>query len=291
MEKNLAIRVSAVTVILNLLLSVFKAAAGILSHSGAMVSDAIHSASDVCSTFIVMIGITLSRKQSDSRHQYGHERMECVAAILLAVILAVTGFGVGIQGMERMTGRAGSIQVPGSFALAAAVISIGVKEWMYWYTRAAAKKIHSGALLADAWHHRSDAFSSVGALMGILGARLGHPILDPVASIIICLFIVKAAYDVFQDAVGKMIDQSCPEDMVEKMRYLIRSQKGVEGIDDIKTRLFGSKIYVDVEISADGKKSLTEAHEIAENVHNEIEMNFPEVKHCMVHVNPEEKEG
>lgn len=291
MEKNLAIRVSAVTVILNLLLSVFKAAAGILSHSGAMVSDAIHSASDVCSTFIVMIGITLSRKQSDSRHQYGHERMECVAAILLAVILAVTGFGVGIQGMERITGKAGSIQVPGSFALAAAVISIGVKEWMYWYTRAAAKKIHSGALLADAWHHRSDAFSSVGALMGILGARLGHPILDPVASIIICLFIVKAAYDVFQDAVGKMIDQSCPEDMVEKMRYLIRSQKGVEGIDDIKTRLFGSKIYVDVEISADGKKSLTEAHEIAENVHNEIEMNFPEVKHCMVHVNPEEKEG
>lgn len=291
MEKNLAIRVSAVTVILNLLLSVFKAAAGILSHSGAMVSDAVHSASDVCSTLIVMIGITLSRKQSDSRHQYGHERMECVAAVLLAVILAVTGFGVGIQGMERITGRAGSIQAPGSFALVAAVISIGVKEWMYWYTRAAAKKIHSGALLADAWHHRSDAFSSVGALMGILGARLGHPILDPVASIIICLFIVKAAYDVFQDAVGKMIDQSCPEDMVEKMRYLIRSQKGVEGIDDIKTRLFGSKIYVDVEISADGKKSLTEAHEIAENVHNEIEMNFPEVKHCMVHVNPEEKEG
>lgn len=291
MEKNLAIRVSAVTVILNLLLSVFKAAAGILSHSGAMVSDAVHSASDVCSTLIVMIGITLSRKQSDSRHQYGHERMECVAAILLAVILAVTGFGVGIQGMERITGKAGSIQAPGSFALAAAVISIGVKEWMYWYTRAAAKKIHSGALLADAWHHRSDAFSSVGALMGILGARLGHPILDPVASIIICLFIVKAAYDVFQDAVGKMIDQSCPEDMVEKMRYLIRSQKGVEGIDDIKTRLFGSKIYVDVEISADGKKSLTEAHEIAENVHNVIEMNFPEVKHCMVHVNPEEKEA
>lgn len=289
MEKNLAIRVSAVTVILNLLLSVFKAAAGILSHSGAMVSDAVHSASDVCSTLIVMIGITLSRKQSDNRHQYGHERMECVAAVLLAVILAVTGFGVGIQGMERITGRAGSIQAPGSFALVAAVISIGVKEWMYWYTRAAAKKIHSGALLADAWHHRSDAFSSVGALMGILGARLGHPILDPVASIIICLFIVKAAYDVFQDAVGKMIDQSCPEDMVEKMRYLIRSQKGVEGIDDIKTRLFGSKIYVDVEISADGKKSLTEAHEIAENVHNEIEMNFPEVKHCMVHVNPEEK--
>lgn len=289
MEKNLTIRVSAVTVILNLLLSVFKAAAGILSHSGAMVSDAVHSASDVCSTLIVMIGITLSRKQSDNRHQYGHERMECVAAVLLAVILAVTGFGVGIQGMERITGRAGSIQAPGSFALVAAVISIGVKEWMYWYTRAAAKKIHSGALLADAWHHRSDAFSSVGALMGILGARLGHPILDPVASIIICLFIVKAAYDVFQDAVGKMIDQSCPEDMVEKMRYLIRSQKGVEGIDDIKTRLFGSKIYVDVEISADGKKSLTEAHEIAENVHNEIEMNFPEVKHCMVHVNPEEK--
>lgn len=286
-EHNIAYRVSAVSIAVNLALSVFKLLAGILASSGAMVSDAVHSASDVFSTLIVIVGIALSRKKSDASHQYGHERMECMASLLLAAVLALTGGGIGISGIRKIAGgNYEALAVPGMLALLAAVTSIIVKEWMYWYTRAAAKKVNSGALMADAWHHRSDALSSVGALVGILGARIGYPVLDALASVVICLFIEKAAFDIFRDATDKMVDKSCPDEVVERMKAVVRKEKGVIDIDDIKTRLFGDKIYVDVEISADGSKSLEESHDIAEHVHEAIEREFPAVKHCMVHVNP-----
>lgn len=289
-EKKIAMRVSAVSIIINLILSLFKLLAGVFAKSGAMISDAVHSASDVFSTFIVMIGVNVSERKEDDEHQYGHERLECVASLILAIILSLTGLGIGYAGIEKVIGgNYDSLQVPGRLALTAAIISIITKEWMYWYTRAAAKKINSGALMADAWHHRSDALSSVGAFIGIFGARMGFPVLDPVASIVICLFIEKAAYDIFKDSIDKMIDKSCTDKVVEEMKTLILSQEGVEKIDDIKTRLFGSKVYVDVEIAMDGNKSLTEAHGIAEQVHEEIEKNFSSVKHCMVHVNPVKK--
>ena len=160
---------------------------------------------------------------------------------------------------------------------------------MYWFTRAGAKKINSGALMADAWHHRSDALSSVGAFIGIFGARLGFPILDPIASIVICLFIGKAAYDIFKDAIDKLVDKSCEPELVEEMREVILEQEGVLAIDDIRTRLFGAKTYVDIEIAADGNKTLIEAHNIAQKVHDVIEREFTMVKHCMVHVNPSEE--
>lgn len=287
MEKNIAMRVSMVSIAVNIILSLAKLIAGLLGHSGAMISDAVHSASDVFSTFIVIIGVHISNKKSDDEHQYGHERLECVASIVLAVILAGTGIGIGLQGIEKiMEGTSGKLQVPGVMALVAAIISIVVKEWMYWYTRAAAKSIHSGALMADAWHHRSDALSSIGAFIGILGARLGFPILDPAASVIICIFIGKAAYDIFKDSIDKMVDKSCDKETVERMREIIKKQEGVVRIDEIKTRLFGAKMYVDIEIAADGTKTLNETHQIAERVHDAIEAEFPMVKHCMVHVNP-----
>lgn len=289
-EKKVAMRVSAVSIGINLLLSLLKLIAGIVAASGAMISDAVHSASDVFSTFIVMIGVTISGKEPDKEHPYGHERLECVASIVLAMILAFTGFGVGMSGVNKITaGDYGNLKIPGQLALVAAVVSILVKEWMYWYTRAAAKKINSGALMADAWHHRSDALSSVGAFIGIFGARMGYPVMDPVAAIVICIFIEKAALDIFKDALDKMVDHSCPEETIEKIRSIILAQDGVEGIDDIKTRLFGAKAYVDVEIAVRGSKTLLEAHEIAEKVHDAIEEAFPEVKHCMVHENPLEK--
>ena len=286
-EHNLAYKVSAVSIVVNLALSVFKLLAGILASSSAMVSDAVHSASDVFSTLIVIIGIAISRKKSDAGHQYGHERMECMASLLLAAVLALTGGGIGIGGIRKIAGgNYETLAVPGMLALSAAVISIIVKEWMYWYTRAAAKKTNSGALMADAWHHRSDALSSVGALVGILGARLGYPVLDAAACVVICLFIEKAAFDICRDAMDKMVDKSCPDEVVEQMKAVVRREEGVIVIDDIKTRLFGDRIYVDVEFSADGTKSLEESHDIAEHVHEAIEREFPMVKHCMVHVNP-----
>lgn len=283
----IAMRVSAVSIAVNVALSLFKLLAGIFGHSEAMISDAVHSASDVFSTCIVMVGVNVSNKKSDREHPYGHERMECVASMILAVILAGTGIGIGIGGIEKIASSGmRTAPAPGVLALAAAIVSILVKEWMYWYARGAAKKLNSGALMADAWHHRSDALSSVGALIGIAGARMGFLALDPAASVVICVFIEKAALQVFRDAVDKMVDKSCDALTVERMYGIIARERGVKAVDDVRTRRFGSRAYVDVEIAAEADMPLRDAHQIAQNVHDAIEKNFREVKHCMVHVNP-----
>ncbi len=287
--EKIAMNVSYVSIAANVVLSVFKLLAGIVAHSGAMISDAVHSASDVFSTIVVIIGIRISSKQSDKEHPYGHERMECVAAIVLATILAVTGLGIGYSAVGKiLSGDYANLEVPGAMALIAAIISIAVKEAMYWYTRHSAKKIDSSALMADAWHHRSDALSSVGALAGIAGARLGYPICDAAASLCICFFIAKAAYDIFRDAVDKMVDKACDEATENELKNCALAQEGVLGVDLLRTRVFGNKIYVDIEIRADGDGSLREAHGVAERVHDSIEGNFARVKHIMVHVNPAE---
>ena len=278
-------RVSVISLAANLLLAVFKAIAGIVAHSGAMISDAVHTASDVFSTFIVMIGAKLSSKEADRDHPYGHERLECAAAIVLAAVLAITGLGIGVNGVKAVVGQL-ELEVPGSLALIAAALSIVVKEAMFWYTRFYAKKINSTALMADAWHHRSDALSSVGALVGIGGAILGVPVLDPIASILIALLILKAAYDIFKDALDKMVDHACDSQTEQQLRQCVLSHEGVLGIDMLHTRVFGSRLYVEVEILADGDQSLWQAHQIAEAVHDSVEEAFPLVKHVMVHVNP-----
>jgi cation diffusion facilitator family transporter len=287
-KANLAIanRVSVVSIIVNAALSAFKLAVGILARSAAMVSDAVHSLSDVLSTIIVIIGVNLAGRKSDKGHPYGHERFECVASIILALMLGLTGAGIGYSGVKSIVDGDYENKIPGVAALIAAIVSIAVKEWMFRYTRSAAKRINSGALMADAWHHRSDALSSVGAFFGIFGAILGYPSLDAAASIAICLFIAKAAYDIFMDAINKMVDKSCDEETLNALRKLVMAQNGVIAVDDIRTRIFGSKIYVDIEIAADKDLALTQAHKIAEGVHDAVEKNFPTVKHCMVHVNP-----
>ena len=286
-SERLAMQVSINSIIVNLILSVGKLAAGILANSAAMISDAVHSASDVFSTFIVMAGVKISNKASDAEHQYGHERLECVAAIILAIVLALTGIGIGYAGLEKILhASAEDLKIPGSLALIAAVISIIVKEGMFWYTKKAAAKINSSALMADAWHHRSDAFSSIGALVGIAGSRLGFPIMDSIASLVIFVFIVKAASDIFKDAIDKMVDHSCDEEMETQLRNCVMRNPNVHKIDVLRTRIFGNKIYVDVEIALDGSITLQDAHDVAEKVHNDIEKTFPKVKHIMVHVNP-----
>ena len=288
-SKKIIMRVSNISIVVNVLLSAIKFVVGVIANSGAMISDAIHSVSDVFSTIIVMIGANAAAKDPDQEHPYGHDRMECIAAIVLAIVLFITGIGVGITGVKKIFGgNYGDLAVPGALALVAAVISIVVKEGMFWYTRFYGKKVDSTALLADAWHHRSDALSSVGSFIGILGARLGFPICDPLASVVICLFIVKAAYNICKEALDKMVDKSCDDETERKMSDLIKSQEGVISLDLLMTRLFGSKLYVDVEIGADENTPLRDSHAIAENVHNAIEANFPKVKHCMVHVNPVE---
>ncbi len=286
-ENRIIHKLSLVSIVGNTVLSGFKLFAGVVGHSGAMISDAIHSLSDVFTTLIAWVGVKISKKASDSDHPYGHERLECIASLFLGAVLLITGLGIGKVGLENIgSGQYQTLAIPSAIALVAAIVSIVGKEAMYWYTRYYAKQIQSSAFLADAWHHRSDAFSSVGSLIGIAGAMMGFPVLDSVASVVICLFIVKVSYDILKDAVVKLLDTSCGADYEEKMKDFVAAQNGVEGVDLLHSRMFGNKIYVDLEIQVDGDKSLREAHDVAEQVHSDVEQQFPDVKHIMIHVNP-----
>lgn len=286
-EQKMIKQVSAVGIFGNVLLVIFKFFAGIIGNSAAMVSDAVHSASDVVATLVAFIGVIASKKEADSKHPYGHERIECVASLILGSILFMTGIGIGIASVKKIIlGQSDGIESPKEIALIAAIISIVTKEVMFRYTRAVAKKLNSDAFMADAWHHRSDAFSSIGSLIGIGAAMLGFKIMDPIAGLIICIFIFKIAFDVIMVAISKMLDTSCGKEYEDKMTNFISAQEGVIGVDLLRTRTFGNKIYVDAEISVDGNLRLREAHSIAERVHNEVENNFDNIKHIMIHVNP-----
>ena len=283
--KRVTRQVSTVGIVCNAALTVFKLVAGIVAHSSAIVADAVHSASDILGSLIVMIGAIFSHKAADASHPYGHEKLECIASILLGNILVLVGAAIGYAGVMKIV-RGETLAAPGVLALIAAVVSIGVKEGLYWYTIAAAKCIRSVSLKAEAWHHRSDALSSIGSFAGVLGARLGVPILDPIASIVICLFIFKVAYGIFHESIDRLVDRACDPDTVAAMRETMQRTPGVVRVDDIKTRLFGSRTYVDAEIAVDGALPLRDAHVIAEAVHHELERDYPDVKHCTVHVNP-----
>jgi len=286
-SKKIVKRLSVIGIFGNIVLSAFKLFAGIFGKSGAMVSDAVHSLSDVFATFIAYLGVRLSSKEADDKHPYGHDRFECIAAIVLGLILAGTGLGIGYSGLSKiLAGNYDELEIPTLLPLIAAVISIVVKEAMFRYTMHYAKKMNSAAFEADAWHHRSDALSSIGSFAGILAAKLGLPVMEPVASFVICLFILKVSFDILKDAFIRMMDTSCGIDYEKKMEAFIKQQEGVIKVDLLHTRLFGNKIYVDVEISVDGKLSLVEGHAIAERVHDKVESNFDNIKHIMVHVNP-----
>jgi len=287
-EKKIFDRLSRVGIFGNVLLAAFKLFAGILGKSGAMVSDAVHSLSDVFATVIAWIGVRLSRRKEDTEHPYGHERLECVASLALGLILAGTGIGIGWSGIRKLLWNRGSIEIPTMLPLIAAVISIAVKEGMYQYTMHYARMLDSAAFKADAWHHRSDAISSVGSFIGIGMAKLGVPVMDPVASLIICALILKVAFEISRDAVSKMLDTACDNQFEQSLRTFVGAQDGVERIDLLHTRQFGNKIYVDLEIAVESDISLIDAHRIAERVHSAVEREFPNVKHVMIHVNPKE---
>lgn len=286
-KEAIAYKVSNISIFLNILLSIGKFLAGIIGHSKAMISDAIHSLSDVISTIIVIIGIKISSKGSDESHPYGHEKFECIAAIILAFMLFITGLGIGGTALKIIITKSyTSSTMPTLLPLIFAIISIITKEAMYWYTRINAKKIDSTALMADAWHHRSDALSSIGSFIGIVGSRLGYKVCDAIASLVISVFIIKASIEIFIDAINKIVDKSCDEETVNKIRKTILSNNDVKNIDNLKTRVSGDKIFVDVEIAVEKDLSVEEAHDIAEDIHNRVETKYKNVKHCMVHVNP-----
>ena len=280
-----AVKVSTVSIILNIILSLLKLVAGIFGKSMAMLSDAVHSLSDVFGSIIVIIGVKISKKKEDNDHQYGHDRMECLASLALGAILFLTGALLIYEGIKKIVSGT-SISTPGQIALIAAIVSIVVKEGMYWYTKINANRINSDALKAEAWHHRSDALSSIGSLIGVAGAMLGLKILDPVMGCVIGVVIIKVSYDIAKESIDKMVDKACDDDTVGALKKEVEKVPGVKELDIIKTRMFGTKIYVEIEISVDGNMILKDAHDIAEQVHDNIEKNFENVKHCTVHVNP-----
>ena len=284
MNNKEGIKVAKVTLILNAFLAVIKFLAGLIGKSSAMISDAVHSFSDVFSTIVVIIGLQISSKKSDKDHPYGHERLESIAAIVLAFSLFVTGALIGIEGINNLKNQ--TIIIPKMFVIFIALLSIVVKEWMYQYTIKESKKINSDSLKADAWHHRSDALSSIGALIGVTGSILGIWYFDIAASIIIALIIIKVSLDIFLEGVNKLVDKSCDEETIKEIKSIINSIDGVKSIDLLKTRIFGNKIYIDLEIGADKNLSFLRAHDIAHEVHDKIESKIKHVKHCMVHVNP-----
>jgi len=285
-NEQMAMRAAIITIVTDIVLTAFRLFAGIVANSRPRMADAMHSFSDMYTTVIVMIGIKTANKKADKDHPYGHERFECVAAIILSVVLVFTGAGIGWVGLNQiLSNDVSEHPTPGMIALVVAVLTIIIKAAMYVYKRSVAKKIDSSALMADAWHHLSDSLSSIGSFIGILGARLGFPILDPIMAVVICLFIFKVAIDVFRDAISKMTDKACDEETENSMRELILTHESVVSIDLFHSRLFGDRIYVDIEISVDSY-TLREAHEVAHKVHDAIEANFPKVKHCTVHTNP-----
>ncbi len=277
-------RISKVTIVCNVILASIKLFAGIAGRSSAMMADAAHSFSDVISTVIVMIGLHMAKKPADDDHPYGHEKMEPVAAKILAFMLFVTALAIGYGGIRRIV--AGNYAAPGMIALYAAVLSIVVKEWMYRYTRRGSEKIDSTVLLADAWHHRSDAISSLGALIGIGGARLGYKILDPVVSLLICVLIIKISLDIYMQSVSQLVDYAGDKETVEKIKKEISMVEGVIHINKLKTRLHVNKLFVDVEVAVAGTLSVVEGHDIAEKIRNKVEGGGYRVKHCMVHIDP-----
>ena len=270
-EKRIANKLAIVGVSGNVALSAFKLFAGIFGNSAAMVSDAVHSLSDVFATAIAFLGVRISQRDADESHPYGHERFECLASMALGLILAATGAGIGFASIQSIaTGAYEHATAPGWLALSAAVARI----------------MNSDAFMADAWHHRSDALSSVGALAGIGGAMLGWGVCDPLASIVICLIIFKVAFEVLRDAVDKVTDTPCAPTFELEVRDCILAQDGVLRIDALRTRKFGNKVYVDAEIAVDGQLRLVDAHAIAERAHDAVEQSFPTVKHIMIHENP-----
>ncbi len=280
-----ATKVSIVTVIINTVLAIFKVIAGILGKSSAMIADGIHTFSDIATTVVVIIGLKISNKDADEKHPYGHEKFEPEISKIVSLLLAGTGVFLAYNAIQILL--SGNLDTPKPIALYAALTSIAVKEAMYWYTIITARKVKSIAMEADAWHHRSDAISSVGTLIGITGARMGFKFLDPVAGIVVSLILIKVGVEFYLKATDQLVDQSADDKVIEQIKEVATSIEGVKKIHDLKTRKFGNKIYVDIEIQVDKRITVEEGHHIADLVHDSIEETIEDVKHCMIHVEPD----
>ncbi|HHU62800.1 MAG TPA: cation transporter [Clostridiales bacterium] len=277
-------RISVYTMIGNIILGIIKLAIGIFSGSTAMIADSVHTMSDIVSTLGVMASMAIAKKPADSNHPYGHEKAETVMAKILAIILIVIGVITALPSYRVIAEQ--SYNTPASAALYAAILSIVVKEAMYRITLRVGRRINSTALEADAWHHRSDAISSVAALIGIIGARLGVPVLDPIAAMVVSGLIVWVGVGIYIKSINQLMDISARPEDLDKIRAIVAGVKGVEGINKIKSRVHGPYYYVDIEVCVRPDITVYQGHEIAHGIKDRVEAEMERVKYVMVHVNP-----
>ena len=283
--------VTLVGSVVNLLLVGLKGVAGIAGNSAAMVSDAVHSLSDFVTDIVVLIFVRVSGRPQDENHDYGHGKYETLATLLIGLALASAAVGIVVSGAGKMAAwlKGEALPAPGKMALWAAVISIVVKELLYQYTRIRGRKLNSPALEANAWHHRSDALSSIGAAIGIGGAIfLGDrwTVLDPLASIVVGAMLVKVAWDLLGPSFGELTDSSLPVETEDQMLEIIRGIPGVEDPHNLRTRRVGNRIVAEVHIRLDGRITLAEAHEKATEVERRFKAQFGEQSHIIVHMEP-----
>lgn len=277
----------------NIALAMAKIGAGIAGRSSAMLADGVHSASDLVTDAIVLAVIKVSHRHPDSGHSYGHGKIETFASFVISLLLAAVAIGFFIEGIEKVIDslRGTILPRPGMVALIIGVVSIIVKEWLFRYTRRVARRISSSALEANAWHHRSDSFSSIATVLGVAGAIfLGAPwrILDPVAAIAVSVIILAMAYKMARDAVGELVEASLPQDMTEPMKKLIEETPGVVAIHNFKSRRNGSRIIIDVHAEMNPDISLIDAHTIATRIEHRLRSHYGHIS-ANIHMEPAEK--
>ena len=277
--------------IVNFILLIFKFVAGVLGHSSAMVADAIHSLSDFATDIIVLFFVRISSKPADTTHKYGHGKFETLAPAFIGFALLAVGIGILIEGTKNIVAvvRGEVLQAPGVIALLAAAVSIISKEILYQYTVYKGRKINSQAVVANAWHHRSDAFSSIGTLVGITGAMfLGEKwrVLDPVAAVIVSVFILKVAIDILRNSLEELMEHSLPDAEEEEIKQIILSTNGVESPHHLRTRRIGNRVAIEVHIRMNGDMTLTKAHQITTEVEQQLKLRFGENTHIGIHTEP-----
>ena len=269
----------------NIFLAFIKIIAGILGKSSVMIADGLHSASDIITSMGVLIGNYISSKPFDKEHNYGHEKAETLVSFLLSIILVGVALSIGYEASKSLFNIEG-IAIPTLLPLVVSIISILIKEYQYRITIRIAKKINSPALKADAWHHRSDALSSIAAFVGIGGAMLGFKILEPLASIVVALFACKVGYDILKNAVNELMDVSIDETYENEIKKIAQLTEGVMNLGSLRTRKHGASAYVDLVICVDGKLTVTSGHDIATNLEKKIQNDINIVKGITVHVEP-----
>lgn len=281
---NIGIKISKQSIIINTVLGIGKIITGILGQSSAMIADGFHSMSDSISTIAVIIGIKISNKEADEKHPYGHERFESIFTLLLSILLTITALGVAYEGYLHIKNP---VQITNIVPMIMAIISIIIKELQYQYTIHYANKIQSDLLKADAHHHRSDALSSIGALIGIILNKQGIIWADSVICFLIAICILNTAINIGINALSKITDTAIEPELAELLLNKIKTDPDVLQVDQFKTRKFGSqKYYIDTDIAVNANLSLYEAHNIADRIHNQLEKEFPNLKHIMIHINP-----